>query len=509
MDLRPPAATVAALRHALDDGSATSRTVVEQCLARARALDPTLGAFVGLDEERALAAADASDQRRRQGQVLSPLDGVPVGLKDNLLEEGAPATAGSKILEGFVSPYDATVTKRLKHAGAVLVGRLNCDEFGMGSSTENSAWKPCRNPWDPSRVPGGSSGGSAAAVAAQILTASLGSDTGGSIRQPASLCGVVGLKPTWGRVSRFGLVAFASSLDVVGPLAADVESAASVLEVIAGADPRDATCATLPVPALAERARRGAKDGVGGLTVGVPRSLLDGPAGSGLHTDVRAALAAAERALAAAGARVVDVALPNADHAVAAYYVLCAAEASSNLARFDGVRYGPRRGEERGLQAMVEETRALFGDEVKRRIVLGSWVLSAGYYDAYTLRAQKVRRLVADGFASAFTGCDLLLLPTSPEPAWKLGEKTADPLAMYLADVFTVPASLAGLPALSMNAGFTAGGLPLGVQLVARSFEEETLVHAGAALEAALALSPRVPPVLAALSAHASPEETA
>jgi aspartyl-tRNA(Asn)/glutamyl-tRNA(Gln) amidotransferase subunit A len=488
----PASSTLSSLRAALAEGRTTSVALVEEGLERARASDGRVGAFLSLDADRALAEAERSDRRRSAGESLSPLDGLPIGIKDNLLEEGAPATAGSKILEGFIAPYDATVVRKLREAGAVLVGRLNCDEFGMGSSTENSAWRPCRNPWDLARVPGGSSGGSAAAVAAGFVAGALGSDTGGSVRQPAALCGVVGLKPSWGRVSRFGLVAFASSLDVVGPLASDVEGAAALLEIIAGPDPRDATSAPHPVPPLAAAAR-GAT--AAGLTLGVPRALLGAPELAGLHAEVRAALEGAERALAAAGARVVDVELPHAGHAVAAYYVLCAAEASSNLARFDGVRYGPRRGEERGLAGMYEETRALFGAEVKRRIVLGSWVLSAGYYDAYTLRAQKVRRLVADDFARALSACDALLLPTSPEPAWKLGEKSDDPLAMYLADVFTVPASLAGLPALSLNAGFSAGGLPLGVQLVGRAFDEEGLVRAGAALERALALRPRTPPL--------------
>ena len=427
--------------------------------------------------------------RGARGQALGPLDGIPVGIKDNIAVEGAQLSAGSKILEGYVSPYDATVAQRLKAAGAVLLGRLNCDEFAMGASTENSAYRPTKNPWDLTRVPGGSSGGSAAAVAARMLPASLGSDTGGSIRQPAALCGVVGLKPSWGRVSRFGLVAFASSLDVIGPCARDVRSAALVLQTIAGADARDATADARAVPARVDAAAGGAA----GLRVGVPRALLDG---AGLHPEVARATADAERALVDAGARVMEVELPLMEQAVACYYVIAMAEAASNLARFDGVRYGPRRGEERGLAAMMEETRALFGHEVKRRIVVGTWVLSKGYVDAYVHRAQRVRRTIADGLSAALARCDVLLLPTSPEPAWPLGGKDADPLAMYLADAFTVPASLAGLPAASLNARFSAAGLPLGVQLVGRSFDEATVVRAAAALEQALALPDRLPPLL-------------
>jgi aspartyl-tRNA(Asn)/glutamyl-tRNA(Gln) amidotransferase subunit A len=485
---------IPSIARALANG-ASSSSLVERTLRGIADLDGRLGAFLHVDEERARAQAAASDERRKAGRPLSVVDGVLVGIKDNIVEEGQPCTAGSRILEGYRSPFDATVVKKLKDAGAVLVGRLNCDELGMGSSTENSAYKPARNPWDVERVPGGSSGGSAAAVASGLVGAALGSDTGGSIRQPASLCGVVGIKPTWGRVSRFGLVAFASSLDVIGPLAPDVESAAAVLDVIAGPDPRDATSAQRPVPSLLSSALAAKRDGAK-LTVGIPRALL----GDGVHDDVKATIARAEQALRDAGARVLDVELPHAPLSVATYYVLCAAEASSNLARFDGVRYGPRRGDDKSLGEMYEATRALFGAEVKRRIVLGSWVLSAGYYDAYTLRAQKVRRLVAEDFSGAHARCDVLLMPTSPEPAWKLGEKSADPLSMYLADVYTVPASLAGLPALSLNAGFTstseaAPRLPVGAQLVGRAFDEETLVKAATVLERALALPMSRPPL--------------
>lgn len=475
-------------------GRTSSRALVDAALAhvaREDAREDGLGAFIEAEASDARAQAERSDARRATGHTLSPLDGIPIAIKDNILVEGATCTAGSKILAGFQAPYDATVSDRLKAAGAVLFGRTSCDEFGMGSSTESCAWKRCANPWDRTRVPGGSSGGSAAAVAAGIVPLALGSDTGGSIRQPASMCGVVGLKPTWGRVSRFGLVAFASSFDVVGPLAADVEGAAMVLDVIAGPDARDATTASAPVPtsmpSLVDAARRGRDAGVRGKTFGVPRALLD-PA-LGLREDVRAVLTTLEATLTAAGARIVDVALPHTAHAVAAYYVLCTAEASSNLARFDGVRYGPRGAKASNIGELYEQTRALFGDEVKRRIVLGSWVLSAGYYDAYTRRAQKVRRLVARDFERALSTCDAVLMPVSPEPAWPFGQK-GDPLTMYLADVFTVPPSLAGLPALSLPAGVSSEGLPVGAQFVGRAFDEEALVTLASAVEA---IAPRAP----------------
>ncbi|HEY4222672.1 MAG TPA: Asp-tRNA(Asn)/Glu-tRNA(Gln) amidotransferase subunit GatA [Myxococcota bacterium] len=471
--------SLALLTKRLDDGSTSSCALVEQSLARITAIDAGIGAFLHVDSDGARRQAHASDERRKNKRALSPLDGVPLALKDNIACEGAPLTAGSRILEGYRAPYDATVTARLKGAGAVLVGRLNCDEFAMGSSNENSAFSPVHNPHDVTRVPGGSSGGSAAAVAAGMVAGALGSDTGGSVRQPAALCGVVGVKPSYGRVSRYGLIAFASSLDVIGPLARDVESAATLFEVIAGHDGKDATSSTEPVGDFVHAATSGADRGLTGVRVGVPRALL----GHGVQRDVARVFDEVERALRDAGAIVVDVDLPHAPQAVATYYVLCTAEASSNLARYDGVRYGPRRGAEHGLVSMYEQTRALFGDEVKRRLVLGSWVLSAGYYDAYVGRAQRVRALVARDFDDAFARCDVILTPTSPEPAWKIGDKTGDPLSMYLADVYTVPASLAGLPALSLNAGFSTEGLPIGVQLVARAFAEERLLSAAAALE--------------------------
>jgi aspartyl-tRNA(Asn)/glutamyl-tRNA(Gln) amidotransferase subunit A len=463
----------------------TSRALVDAALESARA-QRALGVFIGdVDAADVRAQADASDARRARGEARGPLDGVPVAVKDNILVEGASCTAGSKILEGFVAPYDATAIARLKGAGAVMFGRTSCDEFGMGSTTENCAYGPCRNPRDPTRVPGGSSGGSAAAVAAGIVPLALGSDTGGSIRQPASMCGVAGIKPTWGRVSRFGLVAFASSLDVIGPLASDLYGACALLDAIAGHDARDATTSTTAMPRLVDACARGRAPGaLAGKTIGVPRALLEGDSGEGLRDDVRAVLASLEQRVVASGGRVVDVELPNVKHAIAAYYVLCTAEASSNLARFDGVRYGARGATaQQSLGALYESTRALFGAEVKRRIVLGSWVLSAGYYDAYVRRAQKVRRLVAGDFERALSTCDAVWMPVSPEPAWPLGAKRDDPLAAYLADAYTVPPSLAGLPALSLNAGASREGLPVGVQLVGRAFGEEQLVELASAIE--------------------------
>lgn len=485
--MTPTDLTLAKLARALDDKRLSAKEVTEACLSRVAALDEALGAFLRVDEEGALAAAKRSDERRQSGHALSPLDGVPLALKDNLLTEGVETTAGSRILEGYVPPYDATCTRKLKEAGAVLLGKLNCDEFGMGSSNENSAFKPCKNPWDPSRTPGGSSGGSAAAVAAGECFGALGTDTGGSIRQPAAFCGVVGVKPSYGRVSRFGVVAFASSLDQVGPFARDVESAALLLSTIAGFDARDATSVEREVPDYA----RALTGDVKGLKVGVPKEYL---ATEGLHPDVAKVVDDAKRALSQRGASLVEVSLPHTKYAVATYYLVATAEASSNLARYDGVRYGPRRGEEQGLSSLYEQTRGeLFGDEVKRRIMLGTYALSAGYYDAYYLRAQKVRRRIAEDFQAAFDDVDLLLCPTSPTPAFRLGEKIGDPLTMYLSDIFTLSVNLAGLPGLSLNGGYTSEGLPVGVQLIGRAFDEETLLGGAFALEQELGLTERRP----------------
>ncbi|MDP2344240.1 MAG: Asp-tRNA(Asn)/Glu-tRNA(Gln) amidotransferase subunit GatA [Deltaproteobacteria bacterium] len=467
---------------ALEAGSTTSTALLERSLAAIAARDPGLHAFLDVDVDGARAMAAASDARRAKGNARSRLDGVPVALKDNLAQEGRPTTAASRILEGYRPPYDATCVARLKNAGAVIVGKTNLDEFGMGSSTENSAFGPTLNPWDHARTPGGSSGGSAAAVAAGFVAGALGTDTGGSVRQPAAFCGVVGVKPTYGRVSRFGVFAFGSSLDQVGVISDDVDGAALLLSAIAGFDgARDGTSSERTLGSLDD-------DDVTGLKIGVPRALL-----SGIDPAIAAGLSASEDRLKERGAVVVDVELPHCEHAVAAYYVIAMAEASSNLARYDGVRFGPRtsgrhggaRGE--GLEGLYESTRALFGPEVRRRLLLGSFVLSAGFYDAYVEQAQRVRTLIARGFDAAFSTCDAILLPTTPTLPFLLGAKARDPLAMYLGDLFTLPASLAGLPALSVPApssssSSSSSSLPVGMQLVGRAFDEPTLFRLARAL---------------------------
>jgi aspartyl-tRNA(Asn)/glutamyl-tRNA(Gln) amidotransferase subunit A len=412
------------------------------------------------------------------------LAGVPVAIKDNLCTRGVRTTAASKILEHFVAPFDATVVQRLETAGAVIVGKTNCDEFAMGSSTENSAFGPTKNPWAHDRTPGGSSGGSAAAVAAGMVPLAIGSDTGGSIRQPGAMCGVVGLKPTYGRVSRYGLLAFASSLDQIGPLTRTVEDAAIALSAIAGADPADATCAPEPVPDYAAAL----SDALTGVRVGVPTALVR----DGVDPEISAAFHAALDVFRSHGATIVDVALPHAGAAIPVYYLVATAEASSNLARYDGVKYGFRASistERTGsmqddLRAMYGRTRAQgFGAEVKRRIMLGTYVLSAGYYDAYYLKAQQVRTLIRRDYDQAFTQADVVAMPTSPVPAFRLGERLADPLQMYLADVFTVSANLAGLPAVSVPCGFTSDRLPIGLQLTGRLFDEAALLAIAHAYE--------------------------
>jgi aspartyl-tRNA(Asn)/glutamyl-tRNA(Gln) amidotransferase subunit A len=418
-----------------------------------------------------------------------PLVGVPVALKDNICTRRMPTTASSRVLEGYRPPYDAAVVERLESAGAVIVGKTNCDEFAMGSSTENSAYGVTRNPWNPERIPGGSSGGSAAAVAARLVPLALGSDTGGSIRQPAALCGVTGLKPTYGRVSRYGLLAFASSLDQIGPITACVEDAALAASVLAGHDPRDATSVASAVPDLTGAAT---ESSLNGLRIGVPRSLI----AEGVEPDVLSAVLQALDVLANRGATLVDVDLPHSRHGIAAYYLIATAEASSNLARYDGVRYGVRaRSGERTLTEMYEHTRGEgFGAEVKRRIMLGTYVLSAGYYDAYYRKAQQIRTLISRDYDAAFEQADVIALPTSPTAAFPLGERTDDPVLMYLADVFTVGANLAGVPALTVPCGFTAAGLPVGLQLTARKMDETTVLRAAAAYERATEWHERVPP---------------
>jgi aspartyl-tRNA(Asn)/glutamyl-tRNA(Gln) amidotransferase subunit A len=458
-------------------GETTAERLCDEALTRLKARDGGIHAFLHVDPDRALARARDVDRRRARGEA-GPLCGVPIAVKDNLCTRGAPTTVGSRILQGYLPPYDATVVERLERAGAVVVGKTNCDEFAMGSSTEHSAFGATRNPHDRSRVPGGSSGGSAAAVAAGIVPLSVGSDTGGSIRQPASLCGIVGLKPTYGRVSRYGLVAFASSLDQVGPMSADVRGAALALGVMAGADPRDSTAAERHVPDYSAALT----GDVRGLRVGVPRALL----GDGVDADVLYAFEEALRVIASRGARVEDIALPHAAYGIPVYYLVATAEASSNLARYDGVRYGyraeSRAGE--GPIDLYERTREEgFGAEVKRRIILGTYVLSAGYYDAYYVKAQQVRTLIRRDYESAFQRLEVIALPTTPTPAFEIGERTADPLQMYLADVFTVGVNLAGLPGISVPCGASASGLPIGLQLVGRAFEEETILRAADAYQ--------------------------
>jgi aspartyl-tRNA(Asn)/glutamyl-tRNA(Gln) amidotransferase subunit A len=480
---------LSALCRALERKETKPSEALESCLRRIEQVDGKIHAFLRLTAEEARTAAKASEERRAKGAPLSPLDGVPIGLKDIFCQEGVETTAGSRILAGYVPPYDATVVRKLREAGALLVGKLNMDEFAMGSSTENSAFGPTRNPWDLSRTPGGSSGGSAAAVAARIVPGTLGTDTGGSIRQPASLVGCVGLKPTYGRVSRFGVIAFASSLDQVGPFAEDVRGVALLLKAISGRDQNDQTSSLRPVPDYTAAL----EDGARGLTVGVPDEYF----GEGLDPEVERSVRSAIDALGHEGANIVPISLPNSPHAIAAYYIVATAEASSNLARYDGIRYGPRAPGQRSLVDLYERTRAEgFGAEVKRRILLGTYALSAGYYDAYYLRAQKVRALIRHDFDRAFAaGVDAIVSPTSPTPAFKLGEKIDDPLAMYLNDIYTVPVNLAGLPGISVPSGFSKAGLPIGLQLVGRPFEEATLLRLARAAERAVALPPRELPL--------------
>jgi aspartyl-tRNA(Asn)/glutamyl-tRNA(Gln) amidotransferase subunit A len=474
----PTERTALGIAAAVRSGERSAREVVDEHLAAAEARDGELHAFLLRTPEAARTEADAIDRRRAAGEELGPLAGVPLALKDNLCTRGVPTTCASRILEGWRPPYDATVVARVRAAGAVVVGKTNLDEFAMGSSTENSAFGPTRNPHDPSRVPGGSSGGSAAAVAAGFAPLSLGSDTGGSIRQPAALCGVVGLKPTYGLVSRYGLVAFASSLDQIGPFAGTVADAAALLEVIAGHDPLDSTSIDAPAPRLVERLG----EGVDGLRVGVLSELT----GEGIAPDVAARVAAAAEALAAAGATVEEVSVPAVSLGLSAYYLIAPAEASSNLARYDGVRYGLRVDAPTTAEMNAATRTAGFGAEVKRRIMLGTYALSAGYYDAYYGKAQQVRTLIIQDLEAAYQRVDLLLAPTTPTTAFPIGEKAADPLSMYLSDICTIPTNLAGHPAVSVPFGAGADGLPVGVQLLAPALGEATLLRAAAVLEAAV-----------------------
>jgi aspartyl-tRNA(Asn)/glutamyl-tRNA(Gln) amidotransferase subunit A len=449
--------------------------VVRAHLERASALEPRLDAFLLLLPERAVERARTLDRAIAGGAPAGPLAGVPIAIKDVLDIEGVPTTCGSRILEGYRPPFTATAVVRLEQAGAIVIGKTNMDEFAMGSSTENSAFKPTRNPWDTSRVPGGSSGGSAAVVAAGVAPLALGSDTGGSIRQPAALCGVAGLKPTYGRVSRYGLVAFASSLDQIGPIARTVEDLALAASSLCGHDPHDATSAAVG----SEDFTPGLDEDVQGMRLGVPWDFV----GDGVEPQTLERFREALAVFEAEGARIVDVALPHARHAIATYYIVATAEASSNLARYDGVRYGLRAGGGGDLTRMYGASRDHgFGAEVKRRIILGTFVLSSGYYEAYYRCAQKVRTLIRRDFEQAFGACDAVAMPTSPTPAFRLGERTADPLQMYLSDIFTVPANLAGIPGVSIPCGL-ADGLPVGLQLLGRPFGEATLLRLGSAFQ--------------------------
>jgi aspartyl-tRNA(Asn)/glutamyl-tRNA(Gln) amidotransferase subunit A len=481
-----PSPSVHQARALLERGACSAEELVRDLLDRIRRIDPAVGAYIHLDEEDALAQARAADEARRAGRN-GPLGGIPIAIKDVLNVRGQPCTCGSKILEGYVSPYDATAIARLRAAGALLVGRVNLDEFAMGSTTENSAIQVTRNPWNRDHVPGGSSGGSAAAVAAGEALAALGTDTGGSIRQPASFCGCVGLKPSYGRVSRYGLTAFASSLDQIGPLTADVRDAALLLGVMAGRDPLDTTSADVPVPDYEKALHADLR----GLKLGLPREYFI----PGMDGEVEQAVRAAVKTCEELGAEIREVSLPHTEYAIATYYIVATAEASANLARFDGVRYGRRVDGEDPLE-MYGRTRAEgFGREVKRRIVLGTYVLSSGYYDAYYRRAQKARTLIRRDFEAAFAGCDALLTPVAPTPAYRLGEKTADPLQMYLGDIFTVTANLAGICGLSVPAGFTAGGLPIGLQVLGPAFGEENILRVAHAYEQAAGWRGRRPAI--------------
>ena len=468
-------ATAMDVRAAFVEGATTAVAICETALRRIAASNERLGAMLAVDGERALSRAAELD-RRADRHAIGPLAAVPVAIKDNICTEGVRTTAGSRVLARFVPPYSATVVTRLERAGAVVVGKTNCDEFAMGSSNEHSAFGPVANPWDASRTPGGSSGGSAAAVASRMVPLAMGSDTGGSVRQPAGFCGCVGMRPTYGRVSRYGLIAFASSLDQIGPLTLTVRDAAVALQVIAGPDGFDSTAAAEPVPDWTA-----AMTGdVRGCRVGVPRRLLD----DGVDPEVRKAFLAALEVIRSRGAILRDVELAHADLAIPVYYLIATAEASSNLARYDGVRYGYRADGVSDLRAMYERTRDEgFGAEVKRRIMLGTFVLSAGYYDAYYVKAQQTRTLIARGLDSALGAVDVIAIPTSPTVAFPLGERVHDPLTMYLADVFTVGASLAGLPAVSVPCGFSAAGLPIGAQFLGRRFDESGVFRVADAYE--------------------------
>jgi len=474
--MQPPF-TATDVREAVASGRTSAVEVCRAALARIADADGALGAFRTVTADRALARAAELDARSDRADL--PLLGVPIALKDNMCTRGVVTTAGSRMLAEYVPPYDAAVVTRLEAAGAVIVGKTNCDEFAMGSSTENSAFGPTRNPWALDRTPGGSSGGSAAAVAARLVPLALGSDTGGSIRQPAGFCGIVGFKPSYGRVSRYGLIAFASSLDQIGPFATSAADAAVAMDVIAGHDPRDSTASRVPPPPFVRTLVEAAGD-LRGMRVGVPWGFLT----EGVEPDVMRAFEAALDVVRDRGAEIADVALPHSVHAIPVYYIIATAEASSNLARYDGVRYGFRTGDARTLAEMYDRTRGSgFGREVKRRIMLGTYVLSAGYYDAYYLKAQQVRTLIRRDYDAAFAGVDVIAMPTSPTAAFRLGERIEDPVQMYLSDVFTVSANLAGLPAITVPCGLTADRLPIGLQFTGRALDDATVLRVADAFE--------------------------
>ena len=479
--------TLSALRSGLDRREFSALEATRACLERIAATDERLNAFITVCAEQALTEAAAADRRLAAGNPAT-LTGIPLAVKDIFNTCGVRTTCASKILDNYIAPYDASAFARLKAQGAVLLGKLNMDEFAMGSSNENSAYGAVRNPWDTARVPGGSSGGSAACVAARQAPAALGTDTGGSIRQPASHCGVVGLKPTYGRVSRYGVIAYASSLDQVGPVTRDVRDCALLLQAIAGHDPLDSTSVDIPVPDYAASLIPDLK----GVRIGLPKEYFI----AGLDADVHAAVEAAVATCRALGADIVEVSLPHTEYAVACYYLIATAEASSNLARYDGVRFGRRAASGGGLIDMYMQSRAEgFGSEVKRRIMLGTYALSSGYYDAYYLKAQKVRTLVRQDFLAAFEQVDVLLTPVAPTPAFGLGEKTADPLQMYLSDIFTIPVNLAGTCALSLPCGVSPNGLPIGLQLIGKPFAEGELLRAAYAYEQATEWHKRTAPI--------------
>jgi len=477
MDIAIPSLTIGRVREGLLSRRFSAAELAAEALRFAQAENPKTNAYLHFSPERALAAAKRVDEQIARGEDPGPLAGVPVAVKDVILTKGVRTTCGSKLLANYVPPYDATAVERLERAGGIIIGKTNCDEFAMGSSTENSAFGPVRNPVAPDRVPGGSSGGSAAVVAQGTAVVALGSDTGGSIRQPASFCGVVGVTPTYGRVSRYGLTAFASSLDHIGPFSRSVKDSATLLGVIAGRDPRDSTSADAPVPDYTALLDGNVK----GLKLGLPREYL-----KDLMSETGDLISRGVDTLQSLGCQVCEISLPSTDYAIACYYIICTAEASSNLARYDGVRYTFRSEMSDTLSDMYRNTRGEgFGAECKRRIMLGTYVLSAGYYDAYYLKAQKVRALIARDFANAFQEVDAILAPVSPFPAFKLGEKLDDPLAMYLSDIYTITGDLAGIPCMSVPCGNTAGGLPVGMQILTRHFDETTMFRLADAFEKA------------------------